>query len=325
MIFKKFSALRAFFVLLGLLTLRPANAQLLPAINSSTLPADSDSIAAFTPYIDTTQQYTTTGFQIGDLLPEFYFADTGGTMYSLSGMLADNKPVLLITGNYTCPIFRDNIQTYLPQLINDFGSQINIYIIYELEMHPQSPWISPISGTVWMATENIQAGIYFPQPWTYSDRKFLARFTQTQLGINVPILIDSPDNAWWLNYGPSADNCYLVRPDGHVAFRQGWFANTYTDLYNAISQTVTAVPSQTANPDDVRVFPVPATNDVQLRVNGFSDYTVELRDCSGRMVYSTSEQHDEKVLLRRDQLSAGVYFCRVQDAQHEAIVRVIFQ
>lgn len=74
------------------------------------------------------------------------------------------KPVLLVGGNYTCPVYRRKIQD-INDMCNFYGGQLQVYVVYGVEAHPVID-VSPYSGKVWTTSANQTEGVLFEQPKT---------------------------------------------------------------------------------------------------------------------------------------------------------------
>jgi hypothetical protein len=131
------------------------------------------------------------------------------------------KPVVLVTGSYTCPIFRQRLPA-LQRLYDRYRSRAHFYILYTVEAHPSgSP--SPYSGKEWVTEENRKDQVLLPQPSSYEERAQLAYQCRQALLISIPTLIDDMDNAVWVQYGQAPNAAYLIDSGGKVQLRQGWF------------------------------------------------------------------------------------------------------
>ncbi len=195
-------------------------------INKEGLPADTSSIAKSKTSGGTTPGYfATSGYQEGDLVAEFWLYDTAGKVCQLSKLLAEGKPVLLIAASYTCPQSRKNIETKLQTLNAIYGTKVNIRLIYVIEAHPSQPDICPYTGAVYTTGANFRDSILFRQPKTYAERKIMAGHLIRQQEVNVPVLLDSPDNAYWRHFGPAPNNAYLLTPNGVVYKKYAWLEN----------------------------------------------------------------------------------------------------
>jgi hypothetical protein len=195
-----------------------------PSIGIGPLPNDSDAICPIPWYLG---DYASSGLQSGDTAYDFTLYDLNGNPFHLDSVLALGKPVLLVAGNYTCPVFRDKIPM-INYVYNSYGSQITTVVIYGVEAHPTDT--SPYFGYVNLTQYNINDGIYFPQPTTYGERKLMAVETYVNTTLQAPVYIDGPCNNWWLNYGPAPNNAYLIDTNGIVFAKHDWYDNYPHDI-----------------------------------------------------------------------------------------------
>ena len=213
--------MRKLWILLTLLT-SSISAQLLPSIGIGSLPNDSDSVCTIVPR---SQGNPWNSIAAGDTMADFTLYDINGSSLTLSSVLNTGKRALIVSGSYTCPIFRNHM-TDLNAVAAQFGNQIECFVVYTVEAHPTgSPM--PSSGNV-----NPTNPPYY-QPQTYGERKAIVSDLLNGVGIgqyipvpvNVPIYIDGPCNEWW-EYYDSPNNAYLVDTNGVVFSYHGWFNNS---------------------------------------------------------------------------------------------------
>lgn len=199
------------------------NSQLLPSIGLNTQPANSATICE-PPYY--TGSFYTTGYQVGDTVPDFKLYSLTGDSLILSNELQNGKPVLLIAGSLTCPVFRSKVQ-FINQVMATYGSSVNVFVIYTIEAHPTDTSI--YSGNINTTSQNINDGVLFPNPLTYGDRKQMVDTMANWVNLNAPVFIDGPCNEWWNNFGPAPNNSYLIDTNGIVVSKHGWFHKLPTD------------------------------------------------------------------------------------------------
>src|ERR1051326_6851448 len=87
-----------------------AQPQLKPSIGLSALPGDNTSIC--TPVCSgnySQNGFANTGLQVGDTIPQFQFYTLNGTPYDAQSLLNTGKPLCIIAGSYTCPVWRGKI------------------------------------------------------------------------------------------------------------------------------------------------------------------------------------------------------------------------
>ena len=192
---------------------------LLPCIGIESLPDATDSICSIPLYL--AGDYDVNAIPVGEKVPDFVFYDPSGATHHLKTILSEGKPVFIMSGNVTCPVFRSNISD-LNNLIASYGDSINFFVAYTVEAHPiNDP--SPYSGDEWVTNANMNSGILFEQPKTYGERLALIDTLNANTTINCDILVDGPCNEFWLNYGEAPNRAYLIDTSGEVVVSHGWF------------------------------------------------------------------------------------------------------
>ncbi|MGL4596209.1 MAG: hypothetical protein ACRCYO_01700 [Bacteroidia bacterium] len=291
-----------------------AQVGLRPTISSGKLPADTSAIAAFKSYRDESNKFIKSGFHILDTVPDFTLFDTAGKPVTLSQVCAEGKPVLLISGSYSCPLARDGLDDVLPFIINNFGNQLNILFIYTLEAHPNAPDVCPYSDSVVIPKENIKDKIACKQHTTYGSRKALAKMFISNESISVPVLLDDVSNGYLTHFGPAPNNAYLIRPDGVVFNHYGWFGKSKKQVSYDIYVLLNMLKKQ----PEVIQLKVERDSANLLHLSGGKTYTVEIYNTDGEMVAQKSESGNE-VFFPLDQyvLTRGNYTIRVFSSAYE--------
>lgn len=189
-----------------------------PHIGLTAPPLTTDPICSVPVY---NGEFDTTGFDVGELVPDFTLYKTNGDSVRLSDALALGKPILLVGGNYTCPVFRQKIDA-LNDITNYYAGQLQVYVVYGIEAHTITD-PSPYSGSVWITADNVAEGVLYEQPDTYGERLTMIDSLLANYTVVPEILVDGPCNEWWLNYGPAPNNAYLIDTNGVVSAKHGWF------------------------------------------------------------------------------------------------------
>jgi len=203
-----------------------AEAQTLhPSIGIGSLPADADTICTIPWYLGS---FSASGLQKGDTAADFTLYDTSGAAFNLSAALALKKPVLLVSASLTCPVFRNKINS-INSVLSTYGSQVTTAVIYCVEAHPTDT--SPYFGYVNVTTANQNAGILYPQPTTYGQRKQMVKDLYALTPLAASTYIDGPCNNWWLYYGPAPNNAYLIDTNGIVAAKHPWYDSYPDDIF----------------------------------------------------------------------------------------------
>lgn len=152
----------------------------------------------------------------GDRATDFTLKDVKGKKRTLSDMLKE-KPVLLLTGSYTCPRYQETQDT-TKALASTFADEIHTAAVYVVEAHPKGG-PTPYHGK--------------PKPKKYSDRKQQTNYKDRahsarsmSLGKDVMVLVDELDddfsNPFWCTYGTCPSCSYLIRQDGTFEAVHEW-------------------------------------------------------------------------------------------------------
>jgi hypothetical protein len=197
-----------------------------PSIGLSALPSDSDSICPIPVY---TGSFYTSGLAVGATIPDFTLYKLNGDSVNMQTELQDGLPVLLVSGSYTCPVFRQRVAD-LNNMMSTYLGQLKAFVVYAVEAHPiVDP--SPYSGNVWVTTQNQNDGVLYRQPVTYGQRKAMVDTMLMNITINADVLIDGPCNNWWNTFGPAPNNAYLIDTNGVIFAKHGWFHKLPDNMY----------------------------------------------------------------------------------------------
>ncbi len=123
---------------------------------------------------------------------------------SLSG-----RPVGLLFGSYTCPIFRNQLARY-EQIHRQLKSQVNFLCVYILEAHPEDGWRVP---------HNWEQDICFKTPQSVAERARIAHLCRSEQGLTIPIVMDTMDDTLLTRYAGSPERLYVIGADGTVLHR----------------------------------------------------------------------------------------------------------
>ena len=278
-----------------------------PSIGLVNLPADASTICAIPTY---TGSFTTSGYMAGDTIPHFQLYDKNGTGMDVLTVLQTGKPLLLIAGAYTCPVFRQKI-VRINQVAATYSNQINIYVVYVVEAHPVTPDVSPYSGGVWTTSENQTEGILYAQPTTYGVKKQMVNnmLANNLYTLSVPVLIDGPCNAWWLNFGPAPNNAYLIWPNGVIYKKHGWFDKAPENIMTDINSMLTGMMENPLMTSMVNVYPDPVQNELHFNIpNEMKDAVIEITDITGKKLITEKKQSEKDLSINISSFQAGMYF-----------------
>ena len=161
-------------------------------------------------------------FQIGDEVPNFTLNSSDGKSFNLYEELKKGQPIILMTGSYTCHMARRNLKA-VNDLVDKYKNKTRIVMVYTIDAHPIDT-ISPYSwdNDKWIVEENTELGIEANQPKAYSERRELCDVWQNKFAIKAEILIDNPNNDFWINFGQAPNMAYIINTDRTVNWRQIW-------------------------------------------------------------------------------------------------------
>jgi len=290
-----------------------------PTIGIGSLPADGDSVCPIQIYIDSSQGFTASGLQQGDTAADFTLYDVNGNLFNLSSELQKGKPILMVAGSYTCPVYRDKLGV-LNSIASTYSNDLTAFIVYVVEAHPDVD-VSPYSGTVWTVGGNTSVGIVYQQPKTYGERKAVLTAMMGTETINVPVYIDGPCNNWWDYYGPAPNNAYLIHPNGTVAAKHGWFdkAPTYNmvnDIDALLASIITEIDENEKPLVDVTVSPNPAQGLVNFKVsNNGEPFDLLLYDLIGSKTTRMAAIDEENFTIDLSQLGSGMFFYKLTNSE----------
>jgi hypothetical protein len=205
-----------------------AQPDLLPHIGMDNPPLLSDQVCEIGNYYEISDW----GYEIGETVNDFTVYSCNQEEFTLSDALADDEPVLLISGSYTCPRFRNAVAD-----MNTIGSlyadEAYLVVIYTVEAHPHDE-VSPFTGSDQPDAQNLAQGINYSQPTIFSERLEIIGDMKGAMNLDFELFVDGPCNQWVETFGPAANLAYIIGTDGTVFARHDWFNifpnNIYDDL-----------------------------------------------------------------------------------------------
>lgn len=191
-------------------------------------PPNDDSVLAFhksEAWVDEnwSARYETILLKEGETVPDFTLHTADGKPFNLYHELDKGKPVLLITGSESCPVARGNLSK-INGLTAAHQMDITAVMVYTIEAHPVDA-VSPYSITneIWVGKGNTKDGVLVKKPKTYRERREICSRWQTEFDLKPLVLVDNPENEFWLAYGQAPNLAYLIAPDRTVLIKQTWF------------------------------------------------------------------------------------------------------
>jgi len=130
---------------------------------------------------------------------------------------------MLINASYTCDFSRANIESF-KAVGEKYKDKIETVIVYTIDAHPvdvPSPYSA--DSAVWIPPHNVRDSIAAPQPKTYGDRIDLSKKWTEKYDISFPVLVDNPDNDYWVEFGQAPNMCYIIDEKGIVEYRETWY------------------------------------------------------------------------------------------------------
>ena len=98
----------------------------------------------------------------------------------------------------------------LNQLYRQYQDRVAFYIVYIQEAHPIDAW---------QLDDNVEDEVLVPSTKTLDERVNVAGVCMTKLGIELPALVDGPDDAVERAYTGWPDRLYVIDRDGRIAHK----------------------------------------------------------------------------------------------------------
>lgn len=149
---------------------------------------------------------------VGTLAPDFHLPELIGGRLSPSRLALStlrDRPVGLLFGSITCPIYRGQIPHY-NAIFEELGAQLHIVGVYVREAHPVDGWSLPHNATP--ETQVLQ-------PTSLEARAGVAARAVAAAGIRYRLLVDDLDDAVMTRYAAAPERLYALDRDGIVRFR----------------------------------------------------------------------------------------------------------
>lgn len=98
----------------------------------------------------------------------------------------------------------------LNTLYRDYRDRASFYIVYIQEAHPIDAW---------QVDDNVEDAVLVASPVTLEERVNVAGVCVRNLGIELPALVDEPDNRVERAYTGWPDRLYVIDRDGTIAYK----------------------------------------------------------------------------------------------------------
>lgn len=179
------------------------------------------------------------GFNNGAHIPDVTLFTAAGRPFNILSRLSETKkPLVLINASYTCDLSRANLPA-IKRITNRYDSAIDFVMVYTIEPHPIDTVGPYDQDTVVRATpNNLRDHIEAAQPRTYGERVELSRRWTEEMEITSPVVVDNPDNEYWVHFGQAPNMVYVLQPDGTVYLKQTFFNESQLDhnLQNLLAE-----------------------------------------------------------------------------------------
>lgn len=304
-------ALPLFLFCTTLPTLHAQGPSLLPAIGHTNIPDDSAAMCPIPLALDRNSGFKKAGLKEGTIIPDFTLFDVNGSPLNAGSILAKGKPLLLVHGSYTCPVFRGKIAT-INRVVRDFGDRLHVALIYTVEAHPLID-TSFYFGRVFPGEINEKEGVLYRQPRTYAERKAIVTDMLRAMTIDAPVYLDDPCNNWWEVFGHAPNNAYLIDTDGMIVAKQTWFDRSPDNINTDIKKLLTHSERKADTATGTFQFVVASTS-VSFRLQETQKITLDVFDTAGNH-HSTIAHNTEllpgKHTIALPPLETGTYTIRL--------------
>ena len=153
----------------------------------------------------------------------------------------------------------------------------------------------------------------------------------TTVNVNGSVLVSAQSNAsyQWLdcNNGNSAINGATQQqfiPTTPGSYAVAVTRNGCTDTSSCYTITTIGINDLTAK--DVRIYPVPASESVNIEMVSIAEYEAAIYDLTGRNILSDKMKFSSKATLQTDHLDSGIYLIGIRkDGGNESFFRIIIQ
>ena len=127
----------------------------------------------------------------------------------------------------------------LNRLYREYRDRVEFYVVYIQEAHPIDAW---------QVADNLKDDVLVATTRTADERYQAAGVCITKLGIELPALIDEPDNRVERAYTAWPDRLYVIDRDGLVAHKSaaGPFGFKPAEVEAALKRILTAAPRDRA-------------------------------------------------------------------------------
>ena len=127
----------------------------------------------------------------------------------------------------------------LNRLYREYRDRVEFYVVYIQEAHPIDAW---------QVADNLKDDVLVATTKTADERYQVAGVCITKLGIELPALIDGPDNRVERAYTAWPDRLYVIDREGLIAHKSaaGPFGFKPAEVEAALKRILTVAPRDRA-------------------------------------------------------------------------------
>lgn len=155
----------------------------------------------------------------GDKFPPVYFYNLNGEKYGTDSIFK-TKPVIFVSGSYSCPIFRYNTKK-LYRYMRKKSKNYDVYFIYLLEAHPLLG--SPYGHLRDSSRQNKKDSIFVTQQKYVTQRLAAAAKTRHDFNVYGKVLIDNENNDFFLKLHAGPNSHIAFSKEGVLIEQRNWF------------------------------------------------------------------------------------------------------
>jgi hypothetical protein len=148
---------------------------------------------------------------LGSPAPDFTLRTVDGRKEISLSKVVGPKPIVLVFGNFTCGPFRSQAGN-IEKLYRRYRDRATFLMVYVREAHPTGGW---------QLESNNRIGVAIAQPQSHDERVKVAQICSSRLGLGMPMLVDTIDDAVGARYSGMPSRLYLLDHRGRVAFKNG--------------------------------------------------------------------------------------------------------
>lgn len=157
--------------------------------------------------------------KVGDKFPEMHFYNLNGEKFGLDSVFK-TRPVIFITGSYSCPIFRYNSKN-IYRTMKRKSKKYDIYFIYLAEAHPLVG--SPYGRRRDSSAQNKLDKIFLEQQEFIIQRIEIAKKIKTDFNIFSRVILDNEKNDFYNKVIASPNTYCIFSKEGILTKQRVWY------------------------------------------------------------------------------------------------------